>query len=121
MKIISTSMNFNKLEIYHRDRLLCVITKENNEYKANVVEVNVMHPFKNGIVNGDDVYSFLIERVFDFGRGDRDELLSLLGLKEYNAYEIAKKTHGILFQDFIWLKFDDDEIEWAEVKQLLNE
>ena len=37
-----------------------------------------------------------------------------------NAYseviEILKKTHGVSFDDFFWVKFNNENITWDEVR-----
>ena len=38
-----------------------------------------------------------------------------MGLDYYDAYEICKITHGVLFDDFHWMKFDGEYIKWKDV------
>lgn len=40
----------------------------------------------------------------------------VLGLSEYNMYNILRKTHGVDIDDFIWFKFDNESIKWENVK-----
>ena len=44
------------------------------------------------------------------------EMLESIGLKEYNVFEIFKKTHGVDVDDFVWFSFDDENITWDDVK-----
>lgn len=45
-----------------------------------------------------------------------EEVQKFLGLKEYNVYQILRKTHGVNVNDFLWLKFDDESITWDDVR-----
>lgn len=44
------------------------------------------------------------------------QLLEHLGLKEFNVYEILKKTHGVDVDDFSWIRFSGEDIVWDDVK-----
>ena len=54
-------------------------------------------------------------RCFEKGRPDIDEILNHLGLKEYNPYEIVRKTHGVSHNDFIWFRFPGENITSKDV------
>ena len=54
-------------------------------------------------------------RCFEKGRPDIDEILKHLGLKEYNPYEIVRKTHGVSHNDFIWFRFPGENITSKDV------
>ena len=45
-----------------------------------------------------------------------DEILFNLGLNEYNMLDILKKTHGVNFDDFWWIKFENEDLNWKDVK-----
>jgi hypothetical protein len=62
------------------------------------------------------VYQFLENRWFERSRPDISELLFHLGFEEYNPWEIVKKTHGVMFEDFIWVRFEGEKITWKDVK-----
>ena len=61
------------------------------------------------------VVAALKERIICEERFD-EEIQKILGLKEYNLYKILRKTHGVDVDDFIWLKFDDEDITWDDVR-----
>ena len=54
-------------------------------------------------------------RCFEKGRPDIDEILKHLGLKEYNPYEIVRKTHGVSHNDFIWFRFPGEKLTSKDV------
>lgn len=64
----------------------------------------------------EQIYEFLESRCMPKGRKQLDEYLRYLGLEEYNPWEIVKITHGVMWEDFLWLKFPDEEVTWDEVK-----
>lgn len=47
-------------------------------------------------------------RCWDPSRPDIDRLLNKLGLDFFEPLAIVKKTHGLMFKDFLWMKFDSD-------------
>lgn len=61
-------------------------------------------------------YNFLKERCYEDGRADLDEILELAGMKENNPYKWVKVSHGVTYEDFFWLKFDDEIIKWEDVR-----
>lgn len=54
-------------------------------------------------------------RCFEKGRADINDILTHLGLKEYNPYEIIKKTHGVSYNDFIWFRFPGEKLTSKDV------
>ncbi len=62
------------------------------------------------------IYNFLCDRWIPAARSDMKERLRDLGLSEYNPWEIVKKTHGVMWEDSIWLKFEGETLEWKDVK-----
>ena len=82
------------------------------KYPHELTEV----PFEFDNPAVDQMYDFICSRCVPAGRTLINEYLEYLGLKEYNPYEIVKKTHGVMFEDFMWLKFPGETICWDEVK-----
>ena len=54
-------------------------------------------------------------RCWDRRREDIDEILVHLGLKEYNPYEIVRKTHGVSWNDYIWFRFPGEKLTSRDV------
>lgn len=56
------------------------------------------------------LFKWLSTRVFQDSRLDYDELMTSLGLKEYNVWDIARKTKAILTGvDFYSVEWVDEE------------
>ncbi|MCL1904031.1 MAG: hypothetical protein FWF94_06425 [Oscillospiraceae bacterium] len=56
-----------------------------------------------------DIYFLFSSRVFQDKTPFTELELARFGLDEYNPYEIARKTHGIMPIDRYWIKFQGDE------------
>jgi hypothetical protein len=73
-------------------------------------------PFEFENPSVEQMDNFIVSRCVPKGRSLIGEYLEYLGLSEYNPYEIVKKTHGVMFEDFLWFKFPGESIEWDDVK-----
>lgn len=64
-----------------------------------------------------DVYNFLRSRCYEDGRADLAEILKTTGMTSNNPWEWCRKTHGVTYDDFYWLRFPGEEnLTWEEVK-----
>ena len=54
-------------------------------------------------------------RCFPRSRADANELLEMLGLSDYNPYELIKRSHGAMFDDFYWINFEHETLTWNDV------
>jgi hypothetical protein len=53
------------------------------------------------------------DRVVPKDRVDIDQILERMGIDQYNAFEIARKTRACLMEDDFWIKFKDDD-KWQD-------
>jgi len=77
------------------------------------------HPVKQ-IFYADKITRFefgeiLEDRCWDKNRPDLNKILKMMGLDEYNPYEICKRTHGRMYQDSIWFRFPGELITYQEL------
>lgn len=50
-------------------------------------------------------------------RVDIDRILrEKYDMREYLPMQMCKKSHGITMSDFLWMKFDDEDIMYADVR-----
>lgn len=107
------------IKVYSKEELVSEIyvrgssvTFKNYNYPA------VMLPF--GIRTSatvDDLEEFFEERCFPRERANCKDLLRRLGLGCYEPELICRKTHGLQFDDFIWLQFSDEpQVRWEDIK-----
>lgn len=55
-------------------------------------------------------------RCWDERRENIEKYLFKLGLAQFNPYKICKRTHGAMYQDNIWFKFEGEALSWNDVK-----
>ena len=64
-----------------------------------------------------DLLNFYEDRCFPKERANCKTVLKTLGLDVYDVEQICRKTHGLQFDDFLWLQFSDEEqVTWNEIK-----
>lgn len=112
-------------DIYKKDTKVGRIELDGNNLIKNESYFDVSrepYPFMiNPFVymkDGMSVRRYLATRVVPSERANIKQILSALGLKEYNIYKLLEKTHGVKVDDFIWLKFDhipDDGKTWSDL------
>lgn len=105
--------------VYWKDNLTASVTisadrksVDYQRYSNNMAEA----PFMFSNPTAEQMFDFLESRCMDKHRTQINEYLNDLGLTEYNPYEIVKKTHGVMWEDFMWLKFPNEDISWEDVK-----
>ncbi len=58
---------------------------------------------------------FFERRCFPKERPDCDELLARHGLTQYNPLDIVRKTHGTMVGDHMWIRFEGEDLKYADV------
>lgn len=78
----------------------------------------MLRPFGvNTQVDINDVYNFFLSRVIPPTRDGIEHILKIMGLFEYNPVAIARVTHGILTDDYTWIRFkENDNLTWNDVR-----
>jgi hypothetical protein len=72
-------------------------------------------PNPDGFITKEELERWLKWRVFPETRVNRDELLAALGLNSYNRWAIVRKTHGVMADDEIWLRFKGENLKHCNV------
>lgn len=79
-------------------------------------------PFYFERVDEEMIQWFFSERVWEPGRVDLWERLAAIGVSEYNPLKICQKTHGLKYDDPVWIKFKVDgeweDISWKDLEPL---
>lgn len=55
-------------------------------------------------------------RCFPRNRANADDLLRRLELKHYHPLDIVRKTHGLMRNDYVWLRFEGEQLTYDDVK-----
>ena len=99
-------------ELYYDDMKLAsykILNEDSIDYSySQNVKVPIFTPEKNNI-SINDIYLLLTIRVFPMNAPYAAFELQQLDLQEYNPYQIALKTHGVMQNDRYWLKFPDHD------------
>ena len=61
-------------------------------------------------------FGFLESRCYENNRADLPYILKQAGLTSNNPYEWIHVCHGVTWEDFFWVRFDDEEIAWDDVR-----
>lgn len=72
-------------------------------------------PNPEGFITKDELERWLKWRVFPETRVNADELLAALGLNSYNRWAIVRKTHGVMADDEIWLRYKGEKLTHKDV------
>lgn len=79
--------------------------------KGNRVHVSryIIHPVKqifcSDSITRDQLNEILKLRCFEEDRSDTPEKLKHLGLTGYRPLDIVRKTHGVSYNDYLWIRF----------------
>lgn len=73
-------------------------------------------PFYGENISLEYVISFLKSRTVSINKEDIDEVLANLGLDHYDMLDILRKTHGVSYDDFKWIKFEGEDISYKDVR-----
>ena len=89
--------------------------------RKNKVHVSryIIHPVRQ-IFHADEITrNQLMEalklRCLEEGRPDINEWLKYRGLNSYNPLEIVRKTHGVSYNDYIWIRFPGENLRAEDV------
>ena len=58
----------------------------------------------------------LKDRCYEDSRGNLSEILEYFGLENNNPYKWCEITHGVTWEDFFGIKYDNEDISWEEVR-----
>ncbi|KSV59157.1 hypothetical protein [Acetivibrio ethanolgignens] len=119
---MGTTLRTYKFEYLSLDKVNTVVTVDYNTNKVTVKN------FTDDIVDTafglveptiDDLDDFFETRCFDRNRPDSKEILEALGLPYYDPEQIVRRTYGRFTDDYYWLRFDDEQVVWEDVKDIV--
>lgn len=109
----------NEFDVLFKDKL-CAHVKINPDNSVDVISYSndiAENPF--AVLPCDIFYvdNFMSSRCFEECNASRDFFLKDLGLKTYNPWDIVPLTHGVMLEDFTWVRFKGQEnLTWKDVK-----
>lgn len=72
-------------------------------------------PDSEGYITKEELERWLKWRVFPSTRVNAKELLAKPGLNNYNRWAIVRKTHGVMADDEIWIRFKGETLKHRDV------
>lgn len=101
---------------FWKDELVSYVTVDHNKAKIQrIVEHPVKQIFKDDEL---DIYrlSCLLEtRCWQRECRNIDNYLKKLSIPYYDPLSIVKKTHGVSYNDFLWFRFNGENLNWKDV------
>ena len=77
---------------------------------------SITQPFSGNDLSINRIYQFLKNRCYEDGRQGLNEILSQAGLTENDPWKWNQITHGVTWEDDLWIKFDGEDIRWENVR-----
>lgn len=111
-------------EYYNMDK---ICSRVHVDYDSQTIDVENFTDFVLDQAFGrqeltiDVIDDFFRDRVFPETRVNCRELLDLLGFQHFDAEAIARVTHGILFNDTYWVRFDNENLTYNDILRLRKE
>ena len=104
------------LEVWWKNRLTAKVHSEGTKVYVESTEKNPMKRlFPNMTLSRYQASEVLKMRCWDPGRHDIRELLAACGLTKYVPLDIVRKTHGVSYNDFLWIKFPGEDLRAEDV------
>ena len=104
-------------QVYHRDDLIANVKVRGMSVTVKNHSNNIIfRPFTTERPTYLEFLEFMEDRCVPKTRADISQLLASIGLTEYNPIEIVKRSHGVMFEDFIWIKFKGEKLTYEDVK-----
>lgn len=69
----------------------------------------------NGCPTFVDFMTYVYEHITPESRVNIDEILAEYGLTVYDPIEFIHHTHGVMAEDHDWVRFNDEQLTFAEV------
>lgn len=117
---IKQSKDFEYLEVLEYDTVICAIWfsyKLRKVYFENYSDNILFLPFGcKDTATFKDFEEFLEGRCFPKARFGKKELLKAMNLDYYDPYDIIQVTHGLVYGDYLWLRFKGEALKYNDVK-----
>ena len=95
---------------------VCVSSDHKEVSITKYVSDGIKQPFSGNKLDLERVYYFLKDRCFEDGYAELQKVLEKFEMVSNDPWEWNRKTHGVTWDDYFWLKFDGEDIVWEDVK-----
>ena len=103
----------------HKNQPVAEVKVSDNRQEVSIKKLipdSVYQPFGGNNQSIHRVYSFLKSRCYEDDRDGLDIILKQAGLTSNNPWEWNKITHGVMWDDFLWIKFENENLSWEDVQ-----
>ena len=109
------------VQVYRKRKLIAEMTvdlaaKTVSKYRTYIDDIIDLPFGVNRQPNYIAFIDFLESRCPPRERANIKELLENWNLLEYDPLAITKRTHGLMFGDFIWIRFDNEDTSYDKIK-----
>ena len=118
-KGVSTMDKVLDFEILNKNDVIAhvIVDRENQIVDVKQYTDHPVHKqFKQKEITMQDIAKWLRGRCFPETRFNKDQLLQDLGLRTYSPLSIVKKTHGLQFEDYYWVRFQGERLCYDDIK-----
>lgn len=112
-------MSYN-FTVYHENIPVAKVSISNNHKRVFIEKLipdGIMQPFSGNKLDLERVYNFLKSRCYEDNYAGLEDVLKKQEMSSNDPWEWNRKTHGVTWEDFFWMKFDDEEdVRWEDIK-----
>ena len=103
-------------EVFWKNELSArVSVRKNKVYVSRYIIHPIRQIFHADEITRNQLMEALKLRCLEEGRPDINEWLKYRGLNSYNPLEIVRKTHGVSYNDYIWIRFPGENLRAEDV------
>lgn len=105
--------------VMHRDTPVADVSVADDHKNVKIdklVPDSIIQPFGGSDLSVHRVYAFLKSRCYDDYRADLKEILEQAHLTDNNPWKWNKITHGVTWEDELWIRFEHENLKWEDVR-----
>lgn len=105
--------------VMHKNNPVADVFISDNHKQVKIEKLvpdSIIQPFGGNNTSLERVYAFLKSRCYEDCRADIDEILKQANLMSNNPWEWNKITHGVMCDDQLWIKYEDENLCWEDVR-----
>ena len=108
------------IQVYDKENLVTDIWIENEQIKIKRYDNRIGHQLflmpDLSVVDKDMFILIMKQRAISERRSDIKDILRQFNLNKYDLMKLLRKTHGITTDDYLWLRFDNENISYEKIK-----
>lgn len=105
--------------VMHQNTPVAEVSVSDDHKKLSIKKLvpdSIIQPFGGNDLSINRVYIFLKSRCYEDNRADLKEILQQAHLSSNNPWEWNRITHGVMWDDDIWIKYENETLCWEDVK-----